>query len=285
MRLRCKWPVTTAIEAFAPAKINLTLHVTGQRDDGYHLLDSLVVFADVGDTLALTPGPEMRIDVSGPFADGVPTDHTNLVWRAAEAAGWTGHIALHKMLPHGAGIGSGSADASALLRALYGDDVNRRIGLDVALALGADVPVCMHAGPQRMRGIGEVLTKIRPVPSLHLVLVNPGVAVSTPSVFKALRKRQNTPMDTCCGWQDGDGFLGWLALQRNDLEDPARRVAPVIAEVLASLSDAALVRMSGSGATCFGVYSDHHAAKAAEARIAKEHPDWWVVASTTVGVS
>ena len=147
-------------EAFAPAKINLTLHVTGRRADGYHLLDSLVVFADLGDRLWLDPGAQMSLEVSGPFADGVPRDDSNLVWRAAMAAGWRGAIRLEKNLPHGAGIGGGSADAAALLRALHGDDAMRVIGPEATLALGADVPVCLHTGPQRMRGIGEQLTRL-----------------------------------------------------------------------------------------------------------------------------
>ena len=151
-----------ATEAFAPAKLNLTLHVTGQRANGYHLLDSLVVFADVGDRLSLTPGPAMRIDLSGPFATGVPTDARNLVWRAAEAAAWRGHIALEKNLPHGAGIGGGSSDAAAVLRAIAGGGRcravawRRRARLPVGRAAtdarGRRAPVprpgCSGAGPR-----------------------------------------------------------------------------------------------------------------------------------------
>ena len=130
-----------ATKAFAPAKINLTLHVTGRRDDGYHLLDSLVVFADVGDTLEFTPGPELSISVTGEHAAGVPTDDRNLVWKAAEAAGWTGHIALNKVLPHGGGIGGGSSDAAATLRMITEQGTEIQDG--TALSLGADVPVCV----------------------------------------------------------------------------------------------------------------------------------------------
>ncbi|MDG1068196.1 MAG: 4-(cytidine 5'-diphospho)-2-C-methyl-D-erythritol kinase, partial [Sulfitobacter sp.] len=162
-------------EGFAPAKVNLTLHVTGQRADGYHLLDSLVVFADIGDRLWFDAGPQMRISVTGPFAEGVPVDQRNLVWQAAVLAGWTGHITLEKNLPHGAGIGGGSSDAAAVLRA-FG-------GTADALQLGADVPVCLAHAPQRMRGIGEILDPIAPLPDLEIVLVNPRVAVPTAPVF------------------------------------------------------------------------------------------------------
>lgn len=272
-----------AIEAFAPAKINLTLHVTGQRADGYHLLDSLVVFADVGDTLWMTAGPTIQIDVTGRFEAGVPRDDTNLVWRAAEAAGWAGQIKLEKNLPHGAGIGGGSADAAALLRALQGDDATQGIGIDGALALGADVPVCLCAGPQRMAGIGETLERVWPVPLLHLVLVNPGAHLSTPQVFQALETRRNPAMTRCDGWDNRSDFLDWLMGQRNDLQSAACRLAPDVAMALDALSGGLLARMTGSGATCFGIYEDKDAAQKAAAKIADDHPGWWVTSCTTAG--
>ena len=260
----------TTVEAFAPAKINLTLHVTGQRADGYHLLDSLVVFADVGDRLWLTPGDVMQLDVTGPFADGVPVDGRNLVWKAAEAAGWRGAIRLEKNLPHGAGIGGGSADAAAVLRAVERPDL--------AAGLGADVPVCLRSCPQRMQGIGESLTELRDVPALSLVLVNPGVALETASVFAALEQKDHAPM---AEMPDRD-FPHWLRDQRNDLEAPAIRIAPEIGEVLASLSDARLARMTGSGSTCFGVYDSAAEAEAAAERLSHAHPEWWVRATRTL---
>ncbi len=254
-------------EVFAPAKVNLTLHVTGQRDDGYHLLDSLVVFADIGDRLWFKSAPQMQIEVTGPFADGVPTDRRNLVWQAAELAGWTGHITLEKNLPHGAGIGGGSSDAAAVLRA-FG-------GADHALDLGADVPVCLKHTPQRMRGIGEVLESVETLPELEIVLVNPRVVVPTGTVFSGLRSKQNEPMgDVLRSFGDAPAFCEWLASQRNDLEAPAREVAPEVRAALAALDGALLARMSGSGATCFGLYTA--GAAAAAARIAQAHPDWWV---------
>lgn len=274
------------VEAFAPAKINLTLHVTGQREDGYHLLDSLVVFADVGDDLSLSEGSETRIEVSGPFAKGVPKDERNLVWRAAQAADWTGTIQLQKNLPHGAGIGGGSSDAAAVLRVLFGDDATQGIALEQALGLGADVPVCLHAGPQRMQGIGEQLTRIWPVPRLHLVLVNPGCHVPTPQVFRALQRRDNAPKAECGPWQDMAAFLGWLSQQRNDLEAPAISVQPVIGDVLQAIQSreaCQLARMSGSGATCFGVFPDITTRDQAADALRQSHPDWWIVPVDTVG--
>ncbi|WP_299705678.1 4-(cytidine 5'-diphospho)-2-C-methyl-D-erythritol kinase [uncultured Tateyamaria sp.] len=264
-----------ATEVFAPAKINLTLHVTGQRADGYHLLDSLVVFADVGDWLTIDPAPQMRLDVSGPFSVGVPTDERNLVWRAAELAGTAVRISLEKNLPHGAGIGGGSSDAAAILRAL-GAEAH-------ALALGADVPVCLLDAPQRMRGIGEVVAPVGGVPSLDLVMVNPGIHVPTSDVFKRLRSKDNPPMDARLHWPDHATFLAWLAEQRNDLQAPAASGNPAILAALKTLKEAELARMSGSGSTCFGVYSDAEAARDAAAEIAEKQPRWWVRAVKTVG--
>ncbi|MEL6467453.1 MAG: 4-(cytidine 5'-diphospho)-2-C-methyl-D-erythritol kinase [Pseudomonadota bacterium] len=264
------------IEAFAPAKINLTLHLTGQRDDGYHLLDSLVVFADVGDRLALTPGAALSLDVTGPFADGVPTDNRNLAWRAAELAGWTGHIEIEKALPHGAGIGGGSADAAAVLRAL-GSDAD-------ALVLGADVPVCGVGRAARMRGIGEVVTPVADDPTFFAVLVNPGLHVATPEVFARLECKDHAAMTTLPSRGAGmRAWLDWLRVQRNDLEAPAVAIAPGIARVLQGLEatpGVLLARMSGSGSTCFALYPTWSAARFAASAIAAERPDWWCVPAT-----
>lgn len=256
-------------EAFAPAKVNLSLHVTGQRDDGYHLLDSLVVFVDVGDRLWFEAGPAMRVEVAGPFAEGVPTDGRNLIWQAAELAGWSGLIRLEKNLPHGAGIGSGSSDAAAVLRS-FG-------GAEQAATLGADVPVCLSSGPQRMGGIGDVLEPLVSLPRMEILLINPNVPVPTGPVFNALVSKENAPMpDALPEFRDANGFCEWLSQQRNDLETPARQIAPQIDEVLAALDGALLARMSGSGATCFGLYAS--GAEAAAERIAQAHPSWWVAA-------
>ncbi|WP_120632372.1 4-(cytidine 5'-diphospho)-2-C-methyl-D-erythritol kinase [Ruegeria sp. EL01] len=265
-----------AIKAFAPAKINLTLHVTGQRDDGYHLLDSLVVFADVGDQLEFTPGPNLSLDVTGEHAEGVPADNRNLVWRAAEAVGWTGRIHLNKVLPHGGGIGGGSSDAAAVLRmvAKQGGEVPK----NVPLSIGADVPVCMMAMAARMEGIGDRVTPVA-MPQFYAVLVNPGVEVPTGAVFDAMKKRRNPPMPVDIpDFEAPDVCAEWLRAQRNDLQDPAVELAPKIGRVLEELSatrDALLARMSGSGSTCFALYPSMNAAHFAAYEIGAAHPEWW----------
>ncbi len=260
----------------APAKVNLTLHVTGQRPDGYHLLDSLVVFADVGDHVALTPGPALSVRVTGPFAEGVPVDRRNLAWRATELAGWTGQIAIEKNLPHGGGIGGGSADAAAVLRALDAD-------MD-SLTLGADVPVCCAGRAARMSGIGEIVTPVADDPRFFAVLVNPGLHVATPDVFGALAHKKHPPMPALPGRGAGmRAWLEWLRAQRNDLQDAAMSVAPGIGKVLRGLEatpGVLLARMSGSGSTCFALYPTLSAAQLAASAISAERPDWWCVPVT-----
>ncbi|QAX28595.1 4-(cytidine 5'-diphospho)-2-C-methyl-D-erythritol kinase [Leisingera sp. NJS204] len=270
-----------AAEVFAPAKINLTLHVTGRRDDGYHLLDSLVVFADSGDLLQLDPGPELALDVSGLFAGGVPADERNLVWKAAAGAGWTGRIGLDKHLPHGAGIGGGSSDAAAVLRALSGQGCG--IPDDLPLSLGADVPVCMAARGSRMQGIGEQVAPVE-LPELHALLVNTGAHVPTGQVFSELASRNNSPMpQDIPAFASAEDCAAWLGEQRNDLEAPATSVASEIERVLSDLRcsrNALLARMSGSGATCFALYPSRKAAHFAAYEIGAEHPEWWCSAVT-----
>lgn len=272
-----------ATEAFAPAKINLSLHVTGQRADGYHLLDSLVVFADVGDRLWFDAAGVMTLEVCGPFSDGVPSDARNLVWKAAEMAGWRGHIRLEKNLPNGAGIGGGSADAAAVLRHFLGDKPQNVVGIEKVLSLGADVPVCVSAVPQRMSGIGDLLSRCWPIPECDLVLINPGISVPTPVVFSALTDKSNDPMTEIYSGTSLDEFTDWLRSQRNDLEPIAMELFPGIAKVLDALGDAMFSRMSGSGATCFGIYPTANAANQAAVRIGARHPDWWVQPVRTVG--
>lgn len=263
---------TGPIRTFAPAKINLALHVIGQRADGYHLLDSLVVFADFGDTLELRPGPRLEVVVDGPFAEGVPIDERNLVWRAAILAGWTGEIKLQKHLPHGAGIGGGSSDAAAVLRALnyHGSGV----------MLGADVPVCQRAQATRMAGIGDQLTPVEPRPRLHAVLVNPGCVLPTREVFRGLESKTNAPLDAVPTSPD---WISWLRTQRNDLQSPAIAIAPEISGVLSVLEEDSacqLARMSGSGATCFGLYQSEEDARRAADTLKAVQPGWWCVATT-----
>ncbi len=272
-------------EAFAPAKINLTLHVTGLRDDGYHLLDSLVVFADVGDRVSAQPADRLDLRMTGPQAHTVPTGDDNLVLRAARLldAQRGAAITLNKHLPVASGIGGGSSDAAACLHALATlwdmplPDRNR------IAQLGADLPVCLTARAARMSGAGEVLTPVN-LPPLYLVLVNPGVTLSTGQVFDALSAKVNQPMPAdLSDWANAPELARWLAAQRNDLELPARALAPAIGVVLnriAATPDCLLARMSGSGATCFGLYDNRAAADFAARDIADRHPDWWVRAAS-----
>ncbi|SMX37816.1 4-(cytidine 5'-diphospho)-2-C-methyl-D-erythritol kinase [Maliponia aquimaris] len=266
-----------ATDGFAPAKVNLSLHVTGQRADGYHLLDSLVMFADVGDRVTVAPAPVMSLRVTGPRAAGVPEDARNLCWKAAEPFGLPVAITLDKHLPAAAGIGGGSSDAAAVLRAM--EALTGRPSPMPVARLGADVPVCLLGRAARMRGIGADIQPLEIAP-LHAVLVNPGVAVSTPEVFRALARKDNPAM-TDLPWNAD--LTAWLAAQRNDLEPPARALQPVIGTVLEALGACAgvrLVRMSGSGATCFGLFESRAVADSAAQDLRRGNPDWWVRACT-----
>ncbi len=262
-------------EVFANAKVNLTLHVIERRTDGYHELDSLVVFADIGDRLRLDDARELSIKVTGLFAQGVPADGRNLAWRAAEAAEARCHIALEKNLPHGSGLGGGSADAAAVLRQ-YGCQ-------GAAASIGADVSVCLAAGPQRMRGIGNVIERLPAVPACHLVLVNPGLSLPTGRVFGALDQKKRSDMGVLPEWPDVEAFAAWLGGQRNDLEQIATNQVPQVGDVLSALSGAAVVRMTGSGTSCFGLYPDRNSARLAAREISRAHPHWWVRDTVTFG--
>jgi 4-diphosphocytidyl-2-C-methyl-D-erythritol kinase len=268
------------VRLFAPAKVNLALHVTGRRADGYHLLDSLVVFAGVGDWLEIAAAPELSLSVTGPRAAGVPADRRNLVWRAAEAFGRPrgAAIRLEKHLPHAGGIGGGSADAGAALRGLsglWGAPLPTMLAL---LTIGADIPVCLDSRPARMRGIGETLDPVPPLPPLWLVLVNPGVEVPTGPVFRALARIDNPSMPEPA-WTDAESLVAWLGSTRNDLQPAACGLVPEVGEVLAALAaepGCRLARMSGSGGTCFGLFTEGAAAEASAAGLAARHPGWWV---------
>jgi len=276
------------IKATAPAKVNLTLHVTGRRDDGYHLLDSLVVFAGVCDQLSATSSPDMRISVSGPFSPGVPNDDSNLMMRAAIALQRVrgvelgAALTLEKHLPHAAGIGSGSSDAAltlAMLAELWGVPPLPADAPEV-VALGADVPVCLQApAPTRMTGIGEMLSDVPRLPDCALVLVRPPVDVPTAAVFQALTSRDGSGMDDLPLGLDYDGFAQWLAAQRNDLQAPAETIAPEITQAIAALRALPVVSfagMSGSGATCYGLVKDMATARQVARRMQVAHMNWWV---------
>lgn len=274
--------LSAAVTEAAPAKVNLALHVTGQRADGYHLLDSLVVFTELGDVLHGSAGQGLSLEVIGSEAASLSGEGDNLVLRAALLM-QADKIALtlEKHLPVASGIGGGSSDAAAALR-LIARLTGRPVPGDV-LTLGADVPVCVAAKPCRMRGIGEDVSAIPPLPQMAMVLVNPRVGVSTPAVFRALDRKDNPSLpDHLPLWRNFPEFTRWLADQRNDLQAPACAAVPAIATTLAALEDAgaALSRMSGSGATCFGLFPDLIAAQAAAGALARAYPGWWVRATT-----
>ncbi len=272
---------------FAPAKINLHLHVTGKRDDGYHLLHSLVVFAAIGDRLSAEPAQDLSLSVTGPFAAGLDGEADNLVLRAAralaDAAGCrpNGRLTLEKNLPVASGIGGGSADAAAALRLLcrfWGVSPDRDVMASIAKHLGADVPVCLAGVPAVMSGIGEILTSAPRLPEAGIVLVNPGVGVSTPSVFRArtgaFSPAAAFPPD---GWPGVAALVTDLQKAGNDLEPPARSLAPEISAVITwlnALPGCRLARMSGSGATCFGLFDNPDAARRAAS--GQVRPGWWI---------
>jgi len=274
--------VADQVRVFAPAKINLFLHAGDKRADGYHALQSLVVFTDVGDALTLDHDAALTLTIEGPFAQGLAGEADNLILKAARALSKTARMTLTKNLPVASGIGGGSADAAAALRGLaklHGMDT---AGLqETAAMLGSDVPVCVASRSAWMEGRGEVVTPV-PAPRLAMVLVNPGVAVPTAGVFRALESRRGTGMALPAGFDSGQGLLDFLKRMSNDLEAPARAIQPVIGEVLQALSGAGLARMSGSGATCFGVFDDDAQAVAAARDIARAHPAWWVQSARTL---
>ena len=269
----------------APAKVNLYLHLRGQRADGYHLLDSLAVFPAVGDRVTVAPGHGLSLSLGGPFGSALGNDPDNLVLRAAralaEAHGRAADavLTLEKHLPVASGIGGGSSDAAAALRLLSRLwQVSVPDGL--ALTLGADVPVCLGAPrPQFMAGIGEKLAPAPVLPRFWMVLANPGAAVATAAVFAAVERRDNPPAPPLGGVASFTDLVGWLGQRRNDLQAAAISVCPVIADVLAALADAPLARMSGSGATCFALHQTEAAATAQAERLRRGRPDWWIAAA------
>lgn len=278
--------IEAVVEA-APAKLNLCLHVTGRRADGYHLLDSLVVFADVADRVFAQPARGLSLVVAGPEGAGLQAETDNLVLRAAKLMGVAdAALVLDKHLPVASGIGGGSADAAATVRALHRLTGAAMPGKHDILRLGADVPVCLAGRPARMAGIGELVTPLPPLPTLACVLVNPRVPVPTPQVFASLTARDNPALPDLppSARASAPAFAAWLADgTRNDLVPPARQVAPVLAEVQAALEATKaclLARMSGSGGTHFGLFATRDAAAAAAQALRARHPGWWVEAGS-----
>ncbi|NJM81746.1 MAG: 4-(cytidine 5'-diphospho)-2-C-methyl-D-erythritol kinase [Tabrizicola sp.] len=277
---------TEVIAEFAPAKINLTLHVTGRRADGYHMLDSLVVFADVGDRVVLRRASGLSLRIGGPQAGELSAGPDNLVTRAARIMGGDVEIDLEKNLPVASGIGGGSADAAATLRAMARMNATPLPDKAAVLALGADVPVCLQGRPARMRAVGDILDAVPPLPAAWLLLANPGHSLSTRAVFGALDDVSHQPMPAIPPFAGFAELARFLQLQRNDLEAPATRIAPAIGQAvraIAAQEGCALARMSGSGATCFGLFGDEDTAARAASRIRAAEPGWWVAAAAIRG--
>jgi 4-diphosphocytidyl-2-C-methyl-D-erythritol kinase len=285
----------------APAKINLALHVTGQRADGYHLIETIAVFAGIGDRIGVGAAKADSFSITGPEAGALRADDPaqNLVIRArdmlrAAIVGAGRHappvaLVLEKALPAGSGIGGGSADAAATLTALIArwnaDDIADTIH-EKAVELGADVPMCLRSRPLVARGVGEFLTPLAAMPPLAMVLVNPRRHVSTPAVFSALVRKDNPPIPIVetAGLSTARDWANWLAgHSRNDLQAPSIGLTPDIAGCLDDLRQTGplLARMSGSGATCFGLYDDMDAAERAATHLLRQRPDWWITATET----
>lgn len=288
--------VEASLADAALAKINLSLRVVGRRADGYHELESLVVFADVGDGLVLRTGGPLALEIDGTYAEscGVPAD--NLVLKAAAAFAARvpglrlGRFVLNKELPVAAGIGGGSSDAAAALRLLV--HANRQIFSrvdfadprlqEIALGIGADVPVCLEARARIMRGVGEQLSAPLTLPPLPALLVNPGVPLATRDVFAKLGGKFSRPSSADVP-RDAAALIDWLREHGNDLTDPAIACAPVVADVLSALSalpGVRLTRMSGSGPTCFALFGSPAEAQRAAKALRAKHKDWWVQAAT-----
>lgn len=280
-----------AVAAPAPAKINLFLHVTGRRADGYHELDSLIAFADIADRISILPARRLSLEICGPFAAGLGNGEDNLVLRAArllaDAAGMAAGaaITLEKNLPVASGIGGGSADAAATLRAL---DALWGVGMDAAalarigLTLGADVPVCLFGATARVTGIGERIAPAPDLPAMGVLLVNPGIAVPTSAVFKARQGAVSAPATWPAKIADTAALIAALGATGNDLTAPALSIAPGIGAVLTAIESCGgclLARLSGSGATCFGLFNDAAGAEQAARAVGARQPAWWVVAT------
>lgn len=278
-----------SIRLSAPAKVNLYLHVIGRRADGYHLLDSLVVFAGLGDEITLGPCGAMELEIDGPFAETAGPAGDNLVLGAARALaaaagiGAGARIELTKNIPVAAGLGGGSADAAATLAGLVRlwDIPPDAVDLPaIGLEIGADVPACLAGRPVFAGGIGEQVADAPPLPAAGLLLVNPGVSLATPSVFAGRRDG----LSSAARFTEAPASVAELAAilesRGNDLTQPACRLVPVIEDVLAAIGGAPgchLARMTGSGATCFGLFDDPAAAAAALPAVRRD--GWWTVAT------
>lgn len=272
----------------APAKINLFLHITGKRDDGYHTLQSLMVFVDVGDELEFAPHDSLFIDIDGPFAGDMPEPQDNLVYKAAQLLAndyhetVRGRITLNKRLPIASGIAGGSSDAATALAGLarlWGLPDERGRLEKLAQKLGADVPACLARKPVWAEGIGEKMTYMSEMPPLHFVLANPMKPTPTPEVFRRFRNKYSPIIQFSGRRKTAPEWIADMKIYRNDLLDAALEVTPEIRQVLDAISSTPgchVARLTGSGATCFGVYDNDNAAMAAVNKIKQQYPRWWV---------
>lgn len=277
----------------APAKVNLYLHVIGRRDDGYHLLDSLFVFVKDGDVIEVKESDSLSLNICGPYADALTGGDENIVLKSAKLLAKTCNrkplaaITLKKNLPVAAGIGGGSTDAAATLKALiklWNLKVPDPLLYEIALNLGADVPSCLKAKPVQVSGIGEILTPAPDLPTLFLVLVNPNRPVFTPDVFKLRKSVFSQPNPFTQKMTDFEDFIKALSVRQNDLSDAACQIEPAVAEILQVLNEypsCRLARMSGSGGTCFGVFSTEREASLCCKNLHKMRPDWWILNTQT----
>jgi 4-diphosphocytidyl-2-C-methyl-D-erythritol kinase len=277
----------------APAKVNLFLHVTGRRADGYHLLDSVAVFAGLADRIVFEPSDTLSLTIAGPFAPDLSAEPDNLVLRAARILAaesgihLAGALGLDKRIPVASGIGGGSADAAAALRLLcrmWGVRPDSLTLDRIASALGADVPVCLRNQPMRMRGVGEILTPAPSMPPCGLLLVNPGVPLATVSVFRARAGVYSAEAVLPDGWKTAQEMAASLGGLGNDLEAAAISLVPAIRDVLRAIAvtrGCLLARMSGSGATCFGLFDNASNAEAAAAELARS--GWWTWGGSLAG--
>ncbi len=274
----------------ARAKLNLTLHVTGRREDGYHLLNSLMVLTDIEDVIEIQPSPVLKFHMAGQTSAALAhEENDNIVLKTtrmvAEAAGVSPDIAinLEKNIPVGAGLGGGSADAGAMLRLLktyWKPDIPESKWYEIALSLGADVPFCYHNQAALIEGIGEKITSVPEINAVWAVLINPCKPLSTQQVFvRGIEKFTSPNTIPPLNWQNTAEFIAYLNATRNDLEAPAIALMPEISTILGELKQQdkiLLGRMSGSGATCYGLFNDLEAAKEAEKKIKAANSDWWV---------
>ena len=288
--------INNFIQVKAPAKVNLYLHVTGLRDNGFHELDSLVVFAESHDLITFRPGAGITFSLSGPMSHILKkTNNDNIVLKAARAlAKRVGtdrvrgvEIQLEKFLPVAAGIGGGSADAAATLKGLskfWEVDIDKQEIMEIARSLGADVPVCFEGRSAFFSGIGENITPISNFPELSILLVNPGVEILTSRIFNERKGPYNEMERLKKIPKEKKNFFLEIKKRRNDLEPVACSIAPIIKQVLESISSnfgCRIARMSGSGSTCFGLFDDITYARKAALEVKHANPDWWVVAGKT----